>query len=34
MKKIYFALAFIGLLVLGTSCKPKQSAYKQVYEAA
>ncbi len=34
MKKIYFALAIAATLVLGTSCKPKQSAYKQVYEAA
>lgn len=34
MKKIYFALAIAAMLVLGTSCKPKQSAYKQVYEAA
>ena len=33
MKKIYFVLA-IAAMVLGTSCKPKQSAYKQVYEAA
>lgn len=34
MKKFHFALILTGLLVLGTSCKPKQSAYKQVYEAA
>lgn len=27
-------MAFAAMLVLGTSCKPKQSAYKQVYEAA
>ncbi len=34
MKKFHFALILIGLLVVGSSCKPKQSAYKQVYEAA
>ena len=34
MKKFHLFLFFAGLLVLGTSCKPKQSAYKQVYEAA
>jgi hypothetical protein len=34
MKKFHLILFFAGLLVLGTSCKPKQSAYKQVYEAA
>ncbi|MGI6074110.1 MAG: SPOR domain-containing protein [Fermentimonas sp.] len=34
MKKIYYALILGSLLVMGTSCKPKQSAYKQVYEAA
>lgn len=35
MKKVFpYALALTALLVLGTSCKPKQSAYKQVYEAA
>lgn len=34
MKKIYFVLAIAAILVSGTSCKPKQSAYKQVYEAA
>lgn len=34
MKRFHFALILVGLLVLGTSCKPKQSAYKQVYEAA
>lgn len=27
-------MAIAAILVLGTSCKPKQSAYKQVYEAA
>jgi len=34
MKRFHFALILVGLLVLGASCKPKQSAYKQVYEAA
>lgn len=34
MKRFQFALALVAVLVLGTSCKPKQSAYKQVYEAA
>lgn len=35
MKRLLpYALALTALLVLGTSCKPKQSAYKQVYEAA
>ena len=35
MKRIlFFGIALSSLLVLGTSCKPKQSAYKQVYEAA
>lgn len=34
MRKFHFALILAGLLVLGASCKPKQSAYKQVYEAA
>ena len=34
MKQFHFALVFAALLVLGASCKPKQSAYKQVYEAA
>ena len=34
MKRFHYALILAGLMVLGTSCKPKQSAYKQVYEAA
>ena len=35
MKRIlFYGIALASLLVLGTSCKPKQSAYKQVYEAA
>lgn len=34
MKKIYFAVAIMAMLIVGTSCKPKQSAYRQVYEAA
>ena len=34
MKRFHFALVLVALLVLGASCKPKQSAYKQVYEAA
>ena len=34
MKKIHFALAIIALILLGTSCRPRQSAYRQVYEAA
>ncbi len=34
MKKIHVLMALAAILVLGVSCKPKQSAYKQVYEAA
>jgi len=34
MKRIHYVLILAALMVLGTSCKPKQSAYKQVYEAA
>ena len=34
MKRFHYALILAALVVLGTSCKPKQSAYKQVYEAA
>lgn len=34
MKKIHYALVLVTLLLIGVSCKPKQSAYKQVYEAA
>ena len=34
MKQFHYALILAALMVLGTSCKPKQSAYKQVYEAA
>ncbi len=34
MKKFHLALFLVGMLVIGASCKPKQSAYKQVYEAA
>ena len=34
MKKIHFVLALIALVLLGTSCRPRQSAYRQVYEAA
>ena len=35
MKKIHlFAVAMLALLLLGTSCRPRQSAYRQVYEAA
>ncbi len=34
MKRFHFVLVLIALIVVGTSCKPKQSAYKQVYEAA
>ena len=34
MKRFHFALILTALMVLGISCKPKQSAYKQVYEAA
>ena len=34
MKRFHFALILATLMVLGSSCKPKQSAYKQVYEAA
>ena len=33
-KSIYLTIALGAFLVLGPSCKPKQSAYKQVYEAA
>lgn len=34
MKRIHLALILVTLLLVGVSCKPKQSAYKQVYEAA
>jgi cell division septation protein DedD len=34
MKKIYFVIAIVAISVLGTSCRPRQSAYRQVYEAA
>jgi len=34
MKRFHFALILVTLMVVGISCKPKQSAYKQVYEAA
>ena len=34
MKKIHFALVLVALVLLGTSCRPRQSAYRQVYEAA
>lgn len=35
MKKLFqIALALSAVLMVATSCKPKQSAYKQVYEAA
>ncbi|MEA4918369.1 SPOR domain-containing protein [Proteiniphilum sp.] len=34
MKKFHYALVLVSLLLIGVSCKPKQSAYKQVYEAA
>ena len=35
MKRLFnFTLALVAVMVLSTSCKPKQSAYKQVYEAA
>lgn len=35
MRKLFhLGLALMAVLVLSTSCKPKQSAYKQVYEAA
>jgi cell division septation protein DedD len=34
MKKTHFVLALIALVLLGTSCRPRQSAYRQVYEAA
>ncbi len=34
MKKFHYALVLVTLLLIGVSCKPKQSAYKQVYEAA
>jgi len=35
MKKLFpLGLTFIAVLALATSCKPKQSAYQQVYEAA
>ncbi|MDO5664158.1 MAG: SPOR domain-containing protein [Bacteroidia bacterium] len=33
-KSIYLMMALSAILVLAISCKPKQSAYKQVYEAA
>ena len=34
MKKFHFALVLVALVLLGTSCRPRQSAYRQVYEAA
>lgn len=35
MKKLMiYSFALMSLMVFTTSCKPKQSAYKQVYEAA
>ena len=35
MKKLFqFTLVLSAIMLLTTSCKPKQSAYKQVYEAA
>ena len=35
MKKFhFFAIALIAMVLLGTSCRPRQSAYRQVYEAA
>ena len=34
MKRFHYTLILAALMVLGISCKPKQSAYKQVYEAA
>lgn len=34
MKNFRYALVLMALLFIGVSCKPKQSAYKQVYEAA
>ncbi|MDR1517346.1 MAG: SPOR domain-containing protein [Dysgonamonadaceae bacterium] len=35
MKRLFqFTLALSAIMLLATSCKPKQSAYKQVYEAA
>lgn len=34
MKKFHYSLVLVALLLIGVSCKPKQSAYKQVYEAA
>lgn len=34
MKKFHYALVLVTILLIGVSCKPKQSAYKQVYEAA
>ncbi len=33
-RSIYFMMAMFAMLVFASSCKPKQSAYKQVYEAA
>lgn len=33
-KTIYLMMALAAMMVLAVSCKPKQSAYKQVYEAA
>ena len=34
MKKFHYALVLVTLLLIGVSCKPKQSAYKQVYDTA
>lgn len=33
-RSIYLITAMFAMLVFAASCKPKQSAYKQVYEAA
>lgn len=33
-RTIYLMMAVAAMMVLAVSCKPKQSAYKQVYEAA
>ncbi len=33
-RSIYLMMAMFAMLVFASSCKPKQSAYKQVYEAA
>jgi len=35
MKRIqFFTVALLALILLGTACRPRQSAYREIYEAA